>query len=165
MHLPSVEMQDGRRGWQDITSALYPDSGPCSKAWTAACATKVKEKGENRRYWSPLVISPGEDSGRQVKIWTLTLLCLHAQQDLRFMQTTPPADLRFRRLPGKMWKAKKKKLLLLLCLQFSSLHSCSSRELTPLHRASWLHHSVLHIISSFNSWLHHAVTTLLKKDL
>lgn len=58
---------------------------------------------------------------------------------------------------------KPKKLLLLLDVQFSSLHSCSSRELTPLHWASWLYHSILYIILLFNSWLHYAVTTLQKR--
>lgn len=54
-----------------------------------------------------------------------------------------------------------KKLLLLLGLQFSSLHSCAPRN--------WPHctertDSFLCIILAFNSWLHRTVTTLLKKD-
>lgn len=63
-------------------------------------------KGEERRYWNPVVINP-ERRLRQVKNLPLALFCLHTQQDLHFMQTTPPADLCFRRLPGKIRKAKK----------------------------------------------------------
>lgn len=178
MHLPSVcegtvsnlstslvesrmEGGDGRRTpllLSTLTQDLSPSPAqlflsPKSKQ----CLTRER-RGE--KYWNPVVISPARRL-REVKIFPLDLFCL---QDFHFMQSTLPADPWFSRLPGKIWKAKKE-MLLLLGLQFSSLHSCSAREFIPLQRENWLHHSVLYITLAFNSWLHHAVTTLVKKDL
>lgn len=121
MHLPSVcegtvsnlstslvesgmEGGDGRRTpllLSTLTQDLSPSPAqlflsPKSKQ----CLTRER-RGE--KYWNPLVISPARRL-REVKIFPLDLFCL---QDFHFMQSTLPADPWFRRLPGKIWKAKK----------------------------------------------------------
>lgn len=103
--------QDGRRGWQeDTTSALYHWLRTLLQALHSCLSHQSQRatswgKGEERRYWNPVVINPARRL--RLKICPLALFCLHNQQGLHFMQTTPPADLCFRRLPGKIWKAKK----------------------------------------------------------
>lgn len=121
-----MEGGDGRRTPLLLSTT---DSGPFSKPCTAASLTKVKgppHEGKERRedtetLWSSIL---QEDSGQKSAPWPCSA-CIISKVSISckplHLQTFVSED--YQEKSGKP-----KKLLLLLDLQFSSLHSCSSRD-------------------------------------